>query len=380
MEGCRTAGDVHDLVRGLTLLGTGGGGRPEQGLEVLLPHVEAGRSVQWVAPETIDDDAWVCSTFGMGSIAPTAALDAAERRALGYPDQWQVARPMQQAIEELQSFTGRRVAAVLPFELGAGNATTPIDAALRLGLTVVDGDCAGRAIPELSQTTAVMHGIPFAPGAIVDSWGNVLLVKATASDQLTERIGKLVSIATKIPDMKAQCGHAGFLMQGRDLKRVAVAGGLSRAQRAGRAIRSAAEGGGDPVGAAAAALGGWVLFRGRVVRKDWESRDGYMFGTTIVEGSGEDAGHRLRIWFKNENHVTWRDERPWVLSPDLIMVMHAVDGTTYTNTLLPEGAPVGVVGAAADPQLRSDRALALLGPRHYGYELDYTPIERLVGR
>jgi DUF917 family protein len=287
---------------------------------------------------------------------------------------------MQQAIEELQSFTGCRVAAVLPFELGAGNATTPIDAALHLGLTVVDGDCAGRAIPELSQTTAAMHGIPFAPGAIVDSWGNVLLVKATASDQLTERIGKLVSIATKIPDMKAQCGHAGFLMQGRDLKRVAIAGGLSRAQRVGRAIRTAAESGGDTVGSAAEALGGWVLFRGSVVRKDWESREGYMFGTTTIEGTGEDTGHRLRIWFKNENHVTWRDERPWVLSPDLIMVMHAVDGTTYTNTLLPEGAPVGVVGAAADPQLRSDRALALLGPRHYGYELDYTPIERLVGR
>jgi hypothetical protein len=380
MESCRTATDVHDLIRGLTLLGTGGGGRAEQGLEALLPHVEAGRALQWVSPESIDDDAWVCSTFGMGSIAPTAPLAPEERRALGYPEQWRVPRPMQRAIEELQAFTGRRVAAVLPFELGAGNAATPIDAALRLGIAVVDGDCAGRAIPELSQTTAAMHGIPFAPGAIVDSWGNVLLVKETASDLLTERIGKLVSIATKIPDMKAQCAHAGFLMQGKDLKRIAVAGGLSRAQQVGRAIRAATASGRDPVAAAATALGGWVLFRGRVVRKDWESRDGYMFGTTTIEGEGEDAGHRLRIWFKNENHVTWRDEQPWIHSPDLVMLMRAVDGTPYTNTLLPEGVSVGVVGAAADPQLRSERALALLGPRHYGHELDYTPIEQLMRR
>jgi DUF917 family protein len=380
LDACETPDDVRDLIRGLTLLGTGGGGRPEQGLEFLLPHVEAGRAVRWTAPEAVADDAWVCSTFGMGSIAPTAPLGDAERRALGYPDAWRVARPMVRAVEELQAWTGRRVAAVLPFELGAGNTATPMDAAVQLGAAVVDGDCAGRAIPELCQTTAALYGIPFAPGAIVDSWGNVLLVKETASEALTERIGKLVSIATKIPDMRAQCAHAGFLMTGRDLKRVVVPGGLTRALRVGRAIREAVGRREDPVAAAARAVGGWTLFRGRVTRKEWESRDGYMFGTTTIAGEGDDAGHTLRVWFKNENHVTWRDERPWVLSPDLIMTMNAEDGTAYTNTLLPEGARVGVVGAAADAKLRTEAALALLGPRHYGFDLAWQPIERLVGR
>ena len=130
--------------------------------------------------------------------------------------------------------------------------------------------------------------------------------------------------------------------------------------------------------AAAEALGGWVLFRGRVVKKDWESRDGYMYGTTTVEGDGPDTGHTLRIWFKNENHVTWQDGRPWVLSPDLIMLMDADSGTPYTNTLLPEGSGVGVVGAVADPKLRTPAALALLEPAHYGYDIPYTPIEQLV--
>jgi DUF917 family protein len=146
----------------------------------------------------------------------------------------------------------------------------------------------------------------------------------------------------------------------------------------GRAIREALQRQADPVAAAAHALAGWVLFRGRVVKKDWESRDGYMFGTTTVEGEGEDRGHTLEIWFKNENHVTWRDGNDWVLSPDLIMVMDADSGAPYTNTLLPEGARVGVVGARADARLRTGEALALLGPRHYGYDLEYTPIEELL--
>jgi DUF917 family protein len=104
-----------------------------------------------------------------------------------------------------------------------------------------------------------------------------------------------------------------------------------------------------------------------------------MYGTTTVEGEGPDAGHTLRVWFKNENHVTWRDGTPWVCSPDLIMTIGA-DGTPYTNTLLSEGARIGVVGAMADPRLRTPVALDLLGPRHYGYDLPYLPIEQLVRR
>ena len=379
MAEVRTVEDVHDLVHGLTLLGTGGGGRPEQGLESLLPHVQAGGAVSWADPNAIPDDAWVCSTFGMGSIAPTKSLSTEERRALGYPAEWTVARPMVRAVRKLEAYTGKKVAAIVPFELGAGNTATPMDAAMHVGAAIVDGDFAGRAIPELCQTSAAIAGMSFAPGAIVDPWGNVLLVKQTASELLTERIGKLVSIATKLPDMKASCAHAGFLMSGKDLKRVAVPGGITRALAVGRAIRAAKARGADPVAAAAEALGGWVLFRGRVAKKEWESRDGYMYGTTTVEGEGADARHTLRVWFKNENHVTWRDGAPWVLSPDLIMTIGA-DGTPYTNTLLPEGARIGVVGAVADPRLRTPAALDLLGPRHYGYDLAYTPIEELIRR
>jgi uncharacterized protein len=315
----------------------------------------------------------------MGSIAPTEPLSAKERVALGYPAEWTVDRPMVRAVEELQAYTGKKIAAILPFELGAGNTPGPMDAAVRVGAAIVDGDCAGRAIPELCQTTAAIAGVRFAPGAIADAWGNVLLVKETASDLLTERIGKLVSIATKAPDMRAQCAHAGFLMQGRDLERIAVPGGITRALAVGRAIRAAKSRGADPATTVAEALGGWVLFRGRVTKKEWESRDGYMYGTTTVEGEGADAGHTLRVWFKNENHVTWRDGVPWVLSPDLIMMIGA-DGTPYTNTLLPDGVSVVVLGAQADPRLRTAAALALLAPTHYGYDLPYTPIEQVVRR
>ena len=93
----KTREDVHALIAGLTLLGTGGGGRPEQGLDALLPHVESGRRLAWVDVGSLPDDAWVCSVFGMGSIAPSKPLTAVERRQLGYPAEWVVAKPMVRA-------------------------------------------------------------------------------------------------------------------------------------------------------------------------------------------------------------------------------------------------------------------------------------------
>ena len=60
-----------------------------------------------------------------------------------------VAKPFVEAVRELTAYTGNRIDAIVPFELGAWNTTAPMDAALRLGIKVVDGDYAGRAIPEL---------------------------------------------------------------------------------------------------------------------------------------------------------------------------------------------------------------------------------------
>lgn len=369
--------DVKDLIRGLTLLGTGGGGRPDMGMDYLLPHIQEGKSIELTPPSAIPDEAWTCSVFGMGSIAPQPTLSPSERKKLGYGD-WTIQRPMVQAIHELESYTGYRIEAVVPFELGAGNTTAPADAAFRLGLKIVDGDYAGRAIPELEQTTPALYGHTFEPGAICDPWGNVLILKKAASLRLAERLGKMISIVTKLPDIKAPCAHAGFLLKGREMKKLIVPGGVSRCLEIGRRIRRALEKGEDPSEAAAAAMGGWVIFRGTVSKKEWESREGYMFGTTTIQGKDPYRGQTLKIWFKNENHVTWLDERPFVTSPDLIAVMDLRSGEPYTNTVLEEGMSVAVLVSPADEKYRRPEGLALLSPRYFGFDLDYVPVERLI--
>jgi DUF917 family protein len=378
-SGLNTPEDVDAFVLGLTLFGTGGGGPPERGRAFLLEHVENGRPIRWTPLESLPADAWTCSVFGMGSIAPHDPMPDEERRRLGFGDQ-RHSRPGVQAVEELAAYLKVDITALVPFELGGFNTTVAIDAAVRMGLPVLDGDFAGRAVPEMSQALPAILGYPTWPLAICDNWGSTLILKDAPSPAIAERLGKMISIVTKTPMVTATCAHAAFPLQAARLPQAMVPGSLSQALRVGRRVFQARAEGQDPVEAAREALDGWVLFRGRVSGRDWQSIDGYMMGSTRLWGDREWKGVQGSIWFKNENHVLLLNDAPAALSPDLIMVVNDATGEPRTNTVLAPDDRVAVLGARADQRFRTGAPLAETEPRHYGFLLDYQPIEVLAGR
>ncbi len=213
------------------------------------------------------------------------------------------------------------------------------------------------------------------PASLCDEWGNVLLLKRATSLDVAEAIGKGMSVVTKRPDPYASCGMATYLMKVGDMKRVLVPGTLSQALVLGQGIRRAREQGQDPVTAAAALARGWVLFQGVVSKREWENTGGYQIGTTEIRGTGADAGHSFRVWFKNEHHLSWKDGQVFVSSPDLLSIVAAETAEPITNTYLAEGQAVAVIGMAAHPRLRTAAGIAVLGPRHFGFDLTYRPIE-----
>jgi hypothetical protein len=66
------------------------------------------------------------------------------------------------------------------------------------------------------------------------------------------------------------------------------------------------------------------------------------------------------------------------MSPDLISLVSTADATPTTNTLLAVGDQVSVLGAPCDARYREEAVLALTGPRHYGFDFDYSPIESIM--
>jgi uncharacterized protein len=366
--------DCEDLVSGCLFMGTGGGGGVEWGMGMLRAALEEGLPLTWTDLADIPDDAWTCTAYGMGSIAPTGPETAQAIEALALVDRMGD-RAMAQAVRELAAFSGRQITVIVPSELGAGNTPAPLVTAAQLGVACVDGDYAGRAIPDEMQGTPFLFGKTSHPLASVDQWGDIVILKEPQNPFMLERIGKMLSVAAF-----GHCYQAATLLPAAEMKAIVVPGTLTRSLALGRAIRRAREAGADPIAAAIETTGGHLLFEGRVTKKDWEDRDGYMFGTTTVEGSGRFAGHRLEVWFKNENHVSWLDGKPWVCSPDLVVLADPQTGEGYTNTLIDAGDEVAAVGIRGLESFRSERGLGCAGPRYFGFDIDYRPIEDLLDR
>lgn len=368
----KTITDLDDFVRGSTLYGTGGGGPQVLGKELLLGSFEQGLDLSFTPIDELDDEAWVCTAFYMGSIAPLTEAEEKRKAELGLVERVEP-RVLVRAVHELERELSIEIAAIVPVELGGLNCPAPVDAAAQMGKKVVDGDLAGRAVPEVAQTTPRLLGLPIAPITCCDAWGNVTVIRETHGYDVAEMLGKMLSIPAFEP-----IGLACFAMQVKDARRALVPGTMTRNITTGAAVREARERGDDPAQAFADVAGGHVVFRGIVNRKDWESREGYMYVDLGVKGTDEHEGHELKIWVKNENHLSWLDGAEFVMGPDLIQCVEADTGEPITNADIAIDQHIAVV-AIANEKYRTPEGIALLGPAHFGFpEVEYVPLEELL--
>lgn len=371
-----TIQDCEDFIEGCLFMGTGGGGSAELGIQVLREALEEGLSITWTDAADIEDESLSVTVFGMGSIAPISAETKAEIAQNNLVEQIPLEnedKMMALAVRELADFVGQEIGCIVPVELGASNTPLPLVTAARLGIPAVDGDYSGRAVPEELQGTPYLYGKPSWPFSSVDCWGSVSITKYAQNGHMVERIGKQLSIASYVG-----VSIASTLLPAAEMKEILVGGTLSRCLALGRAVRQAREAGKDPIEAAVTQSGGWKLFEGVVAKKEWEDRDGYMFGTVYLAGSGDFEGNSLEVWFKNENHVTWLNGKPWVCSPDLVTLAYKESGLGTTNDLIAEGDNIVAIGMKGLEAFRSEAGLACAGPRYFGFDIDYVPIETLM--
>src|SRR5579875_506387 len=104
---------LRSLARGCAVLGTGGGGDPRIGLLQALQAIEESGPTELVDLDDLPDDALImpCGMIG----APTVHIEKIENGSEGA-----VLRA------ELERQTGRKVAALMPAEIGGSNGLLPV--------------------------------------------------------------------------------------------------------------------------------------------------------------------------------------------------------------------------------------------------------------
>jgi DUF917 family protein len=368
---------IKDFVTGLAFLGTGGGaGKIEDALEMLEPVLERGQGITLVSPDELPDDAWTCAIASWGGRDPDTPPAAAELAQFGLvTERYTLAERMVEAAKELAAFRGVRFGAIVSMELGASATMGAILTGMALGVPTVDSDYVGRAIPEAGQTKMDLAGFLPAPMAMVDRWGNVSLVKSAVTALMADRLARQVSVASYGKGV----GGASYLAQIRDAKKGFVRGSLLTAIDVGRALREGA-GTAEPLAPLAKLTGGKVLFTGEAVSTEWDDSEAFIFRkfTYHLRGTGAHAGHAGRVWVKNEHHVVWRDETIVGTSPDILMLTDAeTNRPLSTRGDVTPGRKVAVFGMKAlDAAWHTPAGLALLGPRHFGFDFDYVPLDK----
>ena len=368
----QNAQDIHDFVRGCTFMGTGGGGDPKDGIDWLRTALDEGLALSFIPHEEIEDDAWTVCPFLMGSIAPRTEEAKRRMHTLGLTKE-PVKSVQVEAVRLLESYTKARIQAIVPIELGGSNTPGAVAAAARLRIPIVDGDYTGRAIPEIPQTTPYLNGLSLCPISSIDKHGNKVIIIESTGYEMAERIGKFLAAASF-----GLAGQAGFLFKGKDMKKTLIPKTLSRSLEIGRLIRTSREAGRNPVQETVKQLNGWLLFEGSVSNKEWEDKEGYYWGTHTISGTGRFAGQEFKIWFKNENHIAWLNGKPYVSSPDMIIVVQCESGEPFANSHIAEGQSVAIIGLRAVEQFRSPKGMDILGPGHFGFDIEYKPIETVA--
>jgi DUF917 family protein len=260
----------------------------------------------------------------------------------------------------------------MPIEIGGLNSVIPLCLAAQLGVPVIDGDMMGRAFPELQMCLPTLSGISAAPMAVADDKGNTSLIDAI-SNRWTERLARSHTI-----DMGCAALIALYPMPTERVAECTIGGSLRQAEEVGRRLREAQEAHGDPIAAVTEHLGGYRLFNGKVVDVHRRTEAGFARAEVKVEGLGADEGSTLTLQTQNEHLVAERDGEILASVPDLIMVLDSETGQAITTEDLRYGFRVTLISAPCHPSWRTPEGLELVGPRYFGYDIDYVPIEERV--
>ena len=156
-----------------------------------------------------------------------------------------------------------------------------------------------------------------------------------------------------------------------------VSGIVTKSEQLGKAIRSIKEGLIDTTTEQRflELTGGCRLFSGKVIDVLRETRGAFNFGKVVLEGIGSDKQHEAYVEYQNENLQCVVDGETLATAPDLICL---VDHDTYIpvpNEAVKYGKRVLVVGLPCAPQWRSEAGLELVGPRYFGIDTEYIPVE-----
>jgi DUF917 family protein len=385
--------ELWQMVFGAAAIATGGGGACptyEEFSERADTFLEEVHEPTLIEPTDVrDEDEILCNT-GVGGGIRREYAERYPRRyfpSKGWFKQIDLIHPLNSwskipegptddHIKKLLEIVGKKPIASVPDEIGPHLADMLYRDA-RMGLPTVDADWSGcRAVPELSLSTLNVIDAPIGPYTIGTAWGDVIAGYKILSHQRWEDICRTIAVMSG-----GGCASA-ITISGETLRKGTEHKTVSYCIKAGKAILEANERGDDPVEALIKTTKGYKIFEGKVAYYTVEPKNAFVYGYAWIEGMGEYEGKTFKLWYQNENQISWIDEEPYVTCPDPFTVIDRKTGlglSNFRSEWWTPGREVAVCARKACDFWRTKRGLSIYNPKHFGFDIKYVPIEEKLG-
>jgi DUF917 family protein len=346
-----TLNDLSDLIVGSAILGSGGGGDPTLTYLMAKYEMEKRGFISLIGYNDLKPDGLIIPIGVMG-----APIVLKEKIPNGHE--------FLKQFELIEKTFDTKITAVMPCEIGGISAFIPLIVAAQAGLPILDADTMGRSFPEAQMSSCNLQGASCSPGFISDGLGNITVIYAVNSHAL-ERIGRHIIVA-----MGSIGFTSFFLLKGSEAERCTVSYSISKAIAIGKAHRIAKENGKDPVNSILSLCKGILIGSGKITDVDCVIDKGFNQGMVKIQNNHED----LELTFQNEYLLAKRNGEVVATTPDIIMLLEENTGTPITSEWLQYGLKVNLIALPAPSIWTTPKGLQLVGPRHFGFEVDYKPI------
>lgn len=350
--------EIEHIALGASFYGAGGGGNPFVGKMMALAAIKKFGPVKLLTVDEIREDDLFISTAGMG--APTVLAEKIPNGS-----------EYKRTFERIGKYIGKKFTGVFPIEAGGVNSMIPIVVAAQLGIPLIDCDTMGRAFPELQMTTLHLGGIKISPLAITDEKGNISVTE-TVTDKWAENI-----LRAETTEMGGQAAVALYPSTGKDLKTWSVQGIVTECEKIGGMIDQASESQNDPYDDLLKETKGYHLFQGKIVDVIRTTKNGFNYGTIKLSGLENDKGSEFEVDFQNENKIARKNDQLVAVTPDLIILVDTETLVPVTTETLKYGKRVRILATKANKLWRTKKGIETAGPRYFGYDLDFKPVEDL---
>jgi DUF917 family protein len=346
---------------------------PSEPIKAMKAALKEGKVFQTIKIDDIPKDGMVVAVQGIGGGGPWQYV-IERTKAQGLTT---IENPERAVVELFSEYTGKNVAALVRSE-AAGATAAALLLSAEMNIPTLDGGITGRAVPEVQQSIPWINGIASIPTAIITPWGDQIIIKHAVDEYRVEDISRAIAVAS---------GGDAYItmtpMSKENLPKGVLKDSISKAELYGRTVREAVQNGKDPIDAMVSVSNGYKLFTGTVIKSEERGDRGFNWVEATLEGSGQFKGHTYKIFVKNENIIGWFDGELDAISPDYIYNLdpetgHSTLGVGYGGYVIEE--KVALIGVPAPNQWRSKKGIELIGPRHFGFDFDYVPIENLQYR